>query len=52
MEIQTALAGTAPRVHTFNTRANRSRQLPTAMSIVSPNMRYFFCAYAITCGAH
>ena len=28
-------------------RANRSRQFPTAMSIVSPNILYLFSLYAI-----
>lgn len=34
---------------TFITRANLSRQLPTAMSIVSPNILYRLCEYAMTC---
>ena len=33
----------------LSTRAKRSRQLPTAMSIVSPKMRYRLSEYAITC---
>ena len=33
-------------------RAKRSRQLPTAMSIVSPKIRYRCCAYEMTCGTH
>lgn len=38
---------------TLITRANLSRQLPTAMSIVSPNILYRLCEYAITCrGIH
>lgn len=34
---------------TFMTRANRSKQLPTAMSMVSPNILYRCSEYAITC---
>lgn len=35
--------------HTFITRANLSKQLPTAMSMVSPNILYRRSEYAITC---
>ena len=34
---------------TLSTLANRSRQFPTAMSMVSPNILYLCCEYAITC---
>ena len=34
-----------------STRAKRSRQLPTAMSSVSPKMRYRCSEYAMTCAA-
>jgi hypothetical protein len=33
----------------LSTRANRSKQLPTATSMVSPKMRYRCSLYAITC---
>ena len=34
----------------LSTRAKRSKQFPTAMSMVSPKMRYRRSAYAMTCG--
>ena len=33
----------------FRARANRSKQFPTAISIVSPNIRYLFSEYAMIC---